>query len=221
MASLQEKKKALRKSMKQILAAVPSDEISRQFVAQRVIEAPVFKNANRISLYLSMATGEISTKKIAQHAIDQGKKVFVPYIQRYQQPHTQKTLLEMHMLALHPGEDLDSLKQDRWGIPSLGPESIAGRENAFGGFGIVVDMPNEPSAPSPPGLDLILMPGVAFDLENRRLGHGKGFYDRYLRRYKTVFSLGQENPRMPFLSKNTCHHPTHIAKMSHVQSVLL
>jgi 5-formyltetrahydrofolate cyclo-ligase len=35
-------------------------------------------------------------------------------------------------------------------------------------------------------IDLILVPGVAFDTLGNRLGYGKGFYDNYLRDYRGV-----------------------------------
>ena len=42
-------------------------------------------------------------------------------------------------------------------------------------------------APSP---DLVLVPGLAFDITGVRLGRGKGFYDRWLAANPTVHSVG-------------------------------
>jgi len=48
-----------------------------------------------------------------------------------------------------------------------------------GSFGIVEPHPGCPVLPLNQ-LDFILVPGLAFDLTGRRLGRGKGFYDRLL-----------------------------------------
>jgi 5-formyltetrahydrofolate cyclo-ligase len=159
--------------------------------------------AKRISVFLSMPAREVSTHDIVVHAIKYGKTVFVPYIHRVRQNGSQKPTRIMDMLALHSKEDFESLRQDAWGIPTFDEGSVPGRENALSGHGlenIPTTADGAPTRSDAAGLDLMLVPGVAFDTQNRRLGHGKGFYDRYLQRYKDIVSSGSNAP-MPRLGK--------------------
>ncbi len=59
--------------------------------------------------------------------------------------------------------DLAQLQPDVWGIPAPPTD-----------------------APAAPHIDLALVPGVAFDRACRRLGHGAGYYDRFLETFMGV-----------------------------------
>lgn len=135
---------------------------------------------------------EISTTDIVSDSLRQGKKVFIPYIHPDKDNPKFKII---DMLRLKDEADLHSLKPDAWGIPSLQPDSIETRENALGGNGI---SGSDSVEQQPAQLDLIFMPGVAFDRSSNRLGHGKGFYDRYLSRVlqKTEQSQSRRFPKL-------------------------
>jgi 5-formyltetrahydrofolate cyclo-ligase len=64
------------------------------------------------------------------------------------------------------GDDLDFVAVDT--LENLAP----------GTFGVLE--PTGDALVAPGALDMVLVPGVAFDLAGNRLGYGKGFYDRVL-----------------------------------------
>lgn len=127
-----------------------------------------------------MPTGEIQTDAIVRHALESGKQVFIPYLHHSPMPSPDTPPRVMDMVHLKNLQDYENLQRDRWGIPSVDPSSIHERQRILGGPDV---HKSDLSA-----LDLILMPGVAFDSDEegsiRRLGHGRGFYDFFINRYQ-------------------------------------
>lgn len=71
-----------------------------------------------------------------------------------------------HGLEVRPFDGFDNMQRGKFGIP-------------------------EPQTPSYEGdLDLIILPGVAFDKKLNRLGRGGGYYDRYLSKTSHINTMG-------------------------------
>lgn len=139
--------------MKKVLADLSPQEISHQskVVAVKLFNLPAFKQASRISLFLSMKD-EIDTTDILSTSLGQGKQCFIPLYNKE----------SMKMVKITDMEDYRNLPLTKWNIKQPLEEEV--REDAL----------------ETGGLDLILVPGLAFTAKGDRCGRGKGYYDKFL-----------------------------------------
>ncbi|KAJ6478736.1 5-formyltetrahydrofolate cyclo-ligase [Mycena vitilis] len=160
--ALKAEKKILRKAMSTKLRDLSTAHIQDQSRAltARVLSLPAFVQSTSVSCYLSMPSGEIDTSSLVREILRSGKTLFVP---------KRDTTIDgrMELLQIYDEDDLNSLPSGVWGIKE--PDRLHnGRPRA---------------SASDTGLDMILAPGLAFDRSNSRLGHGKGYYDRFITGY--------------------------------------
>ncbi|KAI0838943.1 5-formyltetrahydrofolate cyclo-ligase [Hypoxylon sp. FL0890] len=180
-------KSQLRSLMKHRLASLSEESITSQSarVFDSISKFKPYVDAKRVAVYLSMPRGEIQTDPIVRHALSSGKQVFVPYLHKSGlRPSDGPTRL-MDMVSLKDIKDYESLQRDKWGIPSVDASTVHERQRSVGEL--------DGSRSEDVSLDLILLPGVAFDVDPqskaiRRLGHGRGFYDYFLHRYALAAS---------------------------------
>lgn len=193
-------------------------------VTARVLASPTYQSARSISVYVSMASGEVDTDELCRQTIALGKKLYVPLFATPTaassssssslgtaavsdpQPAKIATTMskDMRMLRLCDLTEYEGMKENRWGIREpedwIEETGMSGQRKPREDGESAADQPNDafPSShhahndffrlaaleepTGGDGLDLILAPGVAFDQEAGRLGHGKGYYDRYLSR---------------------------------------
>ncbi|KUJ10342.1 nagb/rpia/CoA transferase-like protein [Mollisia scopiformis] len=193
-AVLKAAKKQLRTLMKQKLSSIPAESIDAQSAAifKNIIRLEPYQEAKRICVYLSMPMGEVQTDAIVRNALSSGKQVFVPHLHKIRNPLPDTPRSVMDMVDLRSLLDYESLERDSWGIPTINAETVGQREHIL-----------KDSEKTKEGLDLILMPGVAFQKDEssgfvKRLGHGKGFYDYFLHKYReSRGSLLEEPSRDP------------------------
>ncbi|XP_044746523.1 5-formyltetrahydrofolate cyclo-ligase [Coccinella septempunctata] len=168
MLTAKERKIKLREEIAHRLSELTKEEKDGQseIVVRKILGLPEFQKSQRVSIFLS-TENEINTKPIIERIFLDEKQCFIP---RYSKA-------GMEMVKLHSMEDWDNLPLTRWKIKQ--PKLIEQRENAL----------------ETGGLDLLIVPGVAFTTNGHRLGHGGGYYDRYIKNLrskqkKTVITVG-------------------------------
>jgi 5-formyltetrahydrofolate cyclo-ligase len=160
-------KSSLRRLIAEKLKTLENTEIQRQSreVFSKLVGHAKFKNAKQISLYLSTNL-EVDTIEILRYALEIAKKrCFVPYIDAKKIPIESTRMI---MVELKSMQSYEEMPVNRFGIKEM--VSLTGPNNEK----LTV------ASPSNCDLDLIIVPGVAFSLDGRRLGHGRGYYDEFL-----------------------------------------
>jgi 5-formyltetrahydrofolate cyclo-ligase len=117
-----------------------------QKIRERLEELEVFKEAERMLIYVSMGE-EVDTHGIIQDALSKNRLIFVPKIVNG----------EIMICPLYNWEELE---------PST--------------FGILEPCTVLEGVPAE-HMDLVIVPGIAFDARGHRIGYGKGHYDRLLK----------------------------------------
>jgi 5-formyltetrahydrofolate cyclo-ligase len=130
------------------------DQLDPQTASRRIVsrlrQLPEYREARTISTYVSMPH-EVQTLSLLEQAWDEGKQVVVPCC-------VAKRLELFHVRSI------DDLAPRTLGI--LEPRA---------------DFRQQPDRwLSAAQIDLFVIPGLAFDRHGRRLGYGKGYYDRLL-----------------------------------------
>lgn len=136
-------------------AALP-EELRHEFsarICQYALEHPWVRRAQKVHTYCSFGT-EVETHDMCRRLLQLGKRVAVPVVVGTGLRHA----------WISP---TTRFRSNRWGIPEpeVSPEELLTAE----ALGLSAE-------------DVVFVPVVAYDRQLYRLGYGRGYYDRFLRR---------------------------------------
>ncbi|TWU48293.1 5-formyltetrahydrofolate cyclo-ligase [Rubripirellula reticaptiva] len=148
--SLSERKNEIRKAAHAARKEQVDKEEVSQRITDRVMAMPEYQSAKCVMWYVDVRD-EARTRHALPAAVASDKKIVIPYCVDGE--------LELFLL-----ESMDELEVGMYKI-------LEPREDLRGVAAKNVDVKD---------LDLVLVPGVAFDAVGGRTGHGKGYYDKLL-----------------------------------------
>ncbi len=144
-------------------------------ICRRVLEQPWYQSARTVMWYLHCRS-EVRTLPAVLAELDSDKRIVVPYCTVDADGQKQLGLWHLH--------SIDELQPGMWNI--LEPPRERWMEQ---GKQVRADE-----------LDVVVVPGVAFDKQGGRLGNGAGYYDRLLQKVRpdtVLAAIGYEAQLLP------------------------
>jgi 5-formyltetrahydrofolate cyclo-ligase len=148
----QARKAAIREQARKNRVAQKDKEAVSRAICGRFMALPAYLAAKTVMWYVD-AGSEVRTRHTLPEALGHGKRVVVPWC-----------VVETNTLELFHLTDMTELVEGAYKILEPKPE--------------LRHLPNKVVRPQE--LDLVMVPGTAFDLRGGRMGQGKGYYDRLL-----------------------------------------
>ena len=160
--TLIEAKRWWRGEIKKRLAATTPEyrTASSEAIAEALLTTDEYKSAKTIMLYVSVGR-EVETKSLIDKAAADGKNVCLPLC--LDMDAEGKRLGSEHIMEARAYTCEKDLVPGAYGIPTPDGTTVLVR---------------------PEEIDLVVLPCVTCDVECNRLGHGAGYYDRYLKQLR-------------------------------------
>jgi 5-formyltetrahydrofolate cyclo-ligase len=153
-ADFKQHKQIIREQAHANRRAQENKEILSRQICETFASLPEYAAARTVMLYVDVRT-EVRTREFLPTALTHGKQIVVPYcVER-----------ELNLFHL---ENMDELAVGMYKILEPRPELRCVQSKQV----------------SPEELDLVMVPGVAFDRSGARMGHGMGYYDKLLERVR-------------------------------------
>lgn len=171
-------KKELRTRIGAALAALPKDVIASgsQAVREHTNALPVVARSKGVFAFLSMPD-EVQTYDIVGDMFSAGRCVYVPKVIGRR---------SMAVLRAESAASLASFEKSKWGIPEPPIPTVEPSGDAitppmadaeeFDWTAVKGEAAWAAAGHGGSPVDLVLVPGVAFDESGRRCGHGRGYY---------------------------------------------
>jgi 5-formyltetrahydrofolate cyclo-ligase len=145
-----ERKTAIRKQAHENRRQQQEKDAVSERIVRRFMDLPEYEKAGTVMFYVDVRD-EVRTRQALPEALASGKRIVVPYCLDGE--------LELFWL-----ENMEELELGMYRIlePKVELRDVAAKRL------------------TPTDLDLVMVPGVAFDRNGGRTGHGKGYYDKLL-----------------------------------------
>lgn len=148
-------KKEIRKKVLELRKKVLEEEVLKKSkdITKEIILLEEFLDSENIMLYMDFLK-EVSTKFLIEKCFEMGKKVFLPLVNSK----TKRGYLEVYQVM----NIKNQVSKGMYGILEPKKELTKKADEKI--------------------IDMVIVPGVAFDENKNRIGYGAGYYDTFLKK---------------------------------------